>query len=263
MHNTINIPYIEVETEDTIYEIELGPVQIEITGNCNMACEHCRAYEMPRVDMPVEQVVKILQFARRFSPNYKEITLSGGEPFLHPDFRQILCAVRENGADYITITTNGSLITDDTLLFMKSLKFERLMISVSVDAIKAEDHDLFRHFSGAYSLATDTLRRISELNDISIVASMKTVIHPNNIDSMEAFIKLALSLGCKRLSFTSVIASGRASNRNDLWMNPEQKKYFLGELYRLKNIYPSINVTTNDPLKSYEGIATYHNVMTN
>jgi radical SAM protein with 4Fe4S-binding SPASM domain len=249
MHDISNTPCIEVDVDDLIYEIELGPIQIEITGRCNMTCEHCRASEMPKLDMPVKQVIKIMKFARMYSPNYKEVTLSGGEPFLHNDFREILRAVRENGADYLTITTNGSLVTDDILQYISKLKFERLMLSVSVDALNAADHDLFRHSPGSYNLATNTLQRIAKLDNENIVASMKTVIKPNNIDDMEKFVALASSLGCKRISFTSVIASGLALKRNDLWMSQEQKKQFLIEIYRLKSVYPNINITTNDPLK--------------
>ena len=40
------IKFLEVETESAIYDIELGPIQIEITGRCNMNCVHCRASEM-------------------------------------------------------------------------------------------------------------------------------------------------------------------------------------------------------------------------
>ena len=55
MHEQENTQYLEVETDDSIYEIELGPIQIEITGRCNMNCIHCRADEMPKVDMPVTE----------------------------------------------------------------------------------------------------------------------------------------------------------------------------------------------------------------
>lgn len=249
MHTNDGYPCLEVETDDTIYEIELGPVQIEITGKCNMDCEHCRASEMPKIDMPVEQIIKIMKFTRKFSPNYKEITLSGGEPLMHNSFRQVLSEVQKHGGDSVTITTNGSLVTSEILQFMQSLKFERLMISVSVDALDAVNHDSFRKFNGAFDLAVNALKLVSNLADEKIVPSMKSVIKPDKIVDMEGFVKLAMALGCKRLSFTSVIASGLASQRNDLWMSPKQKKQFICEVYRLKSLYPDINITTNDPLK--------------
>ena len=70
MECKIETPRLEVETEDTIYEIEFGQVQIEITGQCNMSCQHCRAAHQLKHDMPIEQIVKIIRFARQFSPNY-------------------------------------------------------------------------------------------------------------------------------------------------------------------------------------------------
>lgn len=86
-HATNTKPCLEVETDEAIYEIELGPVQLEITGRCNMDCEHCRGSNLDRKDMPLAEITKIMKFVRKFSPSYKEITLSGGEPFLHHDFR--------------------------------------------------------------------------------------------------------------------------------------------------------------------------------
>jgi MoaA/NifB/PqqE/SkfB family radical SAM enzyme len=69
-----------VETEQAIYEIIFGQIQIEITGVCNMQCNHCRAAGDVECDMPLPQIMKVVQFGRRYSPNYKEIMLSGGEP---------------------------------------------------------------------------------------------------------------------------------------------------------------------------------------
>ncbi len=106
---------LEVETEDTIYEIEFGQIQIQITGCCNMNCQHCRAARQLRQDMSIDQIVKIIRFARQFSPNYKEIVLSGGEPLMHRKFADILRKVRKNGGEFITLITNGSLLTSEHL----------------------------------------------------------------------------------------------------------------------------------------------------
>ena len=104
-------PRLEVEVGNVVYEIEFGQVQIEITGKCNMDCEHCRALNRPKEDMLIEQIIKIIKFARQFNPNYKEIILSGGEPLLHNNFFGVLKAVRKNGGEFVTLTTNGSLLT--------------------------------------------------------------------------------------------------------------------------------------------------------
>ena len=66
---------------------------------------------------------------------------------------------------------------------------------------------------------------------------------------MESMVKFAKDFGCKRVSFSAIHPAGRAIKRKDLWMTKEQKFEFLKEVYRLKKLFPDINVTTNDPLK--------------
>ncbi len=123
------------------------------------------------------------------------------------------------------------------------------MISASVDSINPSVHDNFRKFPGAFKKATDTLRLIAERKNEKIIPSMKTVILPNTIDEMSSRVALADRLGCRRVSFTSVIYSGKAISESDMWMTDQQKKSFLENIYILKKMYPHINVTTNDPLK--------------
>lgn len=214
-----------------------------------MNCKHCRASEMQKKDMPSEQILKILKFARRYSPDYKEVTISGGEPLLHKDFKKVMTELRKNGADYVTITTNGFLVNQDILEFLASLDFIRLMISVSVDSTIPKRHDDFRETPGAFLKATQALRMIASMKCENIIPSMKTVIFPDSIGEMDDRVALADSLGCRRISFTSVIYSGKAMHDKTLWMSALEKKKFLENIYRLKKEYPHINVTTNDPLK--------------
>ncbi len=244
-----NTPCLEVETKTAFYDIELGPIQIEITGRCNMNCVHCRASEMSKQDMPLEEILKIVKFARTYSPNYKEITISGGEPMLHKDFQKVISELRQNGAEYLTLTTNGSKITTTLIDYFESLHFERLMISVSVDSVDSNTHDTLRGYRGAFEKATAALRMIAARNSEKLVPSMKTVIMPHDLSKMAECVALADELGCKRISFTSVIYSGRAKTDKSMWMTSEQKREFLRNIYRFKRIYPHINVTTNDPLK--------------
>ena len=77
---------LRIETDLAAYEVRLGEIQIEITGRCNMRCEHCRGAFDKTADMPIEEIVKILKFGRRFSINCSQIVVSGGEPLLSQGF---------------------------------------------------------------------------------------------------------------------------------------------------------------------------------
>jgi len=242
-------PRLEVETEDTIYEIEFGQIQIEITGQCNMSCQHCRASHQVKEDMPIEQIIKIIKFARQFSPDYKEIVISGGEPLMHRDFAKVLQQIRENGGEFITLTTNGSILTNEHLTLIKDLAFERVVLSVSLDSLNPSKHDEFRAHKGAFSKAVNALRQVAESNISGLTASMRSTIQSSQVDEMENMVQFAKNLGCKRVGFSAIHPAGKAIERKDLWMTREQKLSFIKEVYRLKQMFPNLNVTTNDPLK--------------
>lgn len=249
MECKIETPRLEVETEDTIYEIEFGQIQIEITGYCNMNCQHCRATHQLRRDMPIEQIIKIIRFARQFSPNYKEIVLSGGEPLMHHDFAEVLKQVRANGGEFITLTTNGSLLTNEHLALIRDLSFQRFILSVSLDNLDSNKHDEFRVHKGAFVRALDALRLVAKSNLPNVIASMRSTIQASQIGEMENMVNFARNIGCKRVSFSAIHPAGRAIERDDLWMTAEQKLAFIQEIYRLKTVFPELNITTSDPLK--------------
>lgn len=243
------MPRLEVETDDTIYEIEFGQIQIEITGHCNMNCQHCRAANQARKNMPIEQIVKIIRFARQFSPNYKEVVISGGEPLLHDNFAEVLENVAVNGGHFVTLTTNGSLLTRTHLALINDLPFKRFVLSVSLDNLDPAKHDEFRNHRGAFKKAVAALRLVAECNSPIIMSSMRSTVQASQIPEMERMVNFASAIGCKRISFSAIHPAGKAIQRQDLWMTKEQKLAFLKEIYRLKKLFPDLNVTTNDPLK--------------
>ena len=242
-------PRLEVETEDAIYEIEFGQIQIEITGRCNMSCQHCRAAYQPEQDMPIEQIVKAIRFARQFSANYKEVILSGGEPLMYPNFAEVLRQVRENGGEFITLTTNGSLLTKEHLALIKDLSFQRFILSVSLDNLVQTKHDDFRAHRGAFAKAVKAMRLVAESALPNVVASMRSTIQSYQIDEMEKMVEFAQDLGCQRINFSAIHPAGKAIEREDFWMTREQKRKFLEQLYKLGEKFPNLNITTNDPLK--------------
>jgi radical SAM protein with 4Fe4S-binding SPASM domain len=241
---------LQVETEQAIYEIIFGQIQIEITGVCNMSCDHCRAADDIRRDMPLDQILKVVQFGRRYSPNYKELMLSGGEPLAHRNFSEVITAVRENGGDFITLTTNGSLLTPKHLELFAQLKFQRLMLSVSLDNLDAAAHDAFRHHLGAYDKAINAIRMITEAKLPNVITSVRVTLRPEVICQMPAMAEFAHRIGCNRVSFSAIHPAGRALSQPELWMSREQKRLFIKQVYALKKQYPeTFQISTNDPLK--------------
>lgn len=80
--------------------------------------------------------------------------------------------------------------------------------------------------------------------------SVRMTITPGKVHSLRDYACFVEGLGASRLSVSSVIPSGRAASRPDLWMGRDEKRRFLEEILRLREEYAGrMSVVTNDPLQ--------------
>ena len=76
---------------------ETFTLQWHITHNCDLHCRHCYDRSL-RDDVSLEQGLKILDQMRTFCRRQQvggQVSFSGGNPFLHPDFMQLYRAAHE------------------------------------------------------------------------------------------------------------------------------------------------------------------------
>src|SRR5499427_4353919 len=82
---------------------------IEITEHCNLTCPVCFAASSPaRTSFtPLAKIEKMLDALVASEGEPDLVQISGGEPTLHPDFFEILDAVRARPIRHVMINTNG------------------------------------------------------------------------------------------------------------------------------------------------------------
>lgn len=98
------------------YGRKIEDLRISITDRCNFRCQYCMPAEgLPWI--PSDQVLtddEIVRLATIFVRNgIKEIRLTGGEPTVRPSLPSIirrLSALRDEGLESLSITTNGVLL---------------------------------------------------------------------------------------------------------------------------------------------------------
>lgn len=237
-----------IETDKAIYETHFHHAQIEITGCCNMKCEHCRASMEKKMFMPLDAIEKIVCFAKKNAGEEFNLTISGGEPFLHPQLVEILKMAVSYDLGEIVITTNGSLITEPIVRELDQLSKGNLTIQVSLDSVHPAVHNKHRGYEGAYKTAIHSLQMIKKYKNLN--SSIRMTVQRNTMNEMEDMVRIAIDSGCVRIGMGSVIPAGRGAN-DEFVLRPEEKKAFLQELARLKRKYmSSIEVTTEDPLKA-------------
>jgi len=94
---------------------------------CNLSCAYCNEYD--DVSKPVPTDVMIKRINRLADLGTGVITLSGGEPLLHPELDEIIAAMRRRGV-LAGMITNGYLLTPDRVRKLNDAGLDELQISI-------------------------------------------------------------------------------------------------------------------------------------
>ena len=101
---------------------------------CNLACKYCNEYDDVSKPVPTDVMFRRVDKLGEFGTSV--ITISGGEPLLHPDLDQIIRRIRQNGS-VAGMITNGYLLVPDRIERLNRAGLEWLQISI--DNVNPDD----------------------------------------------------------------------------------------------------------------------------
>jgi MoaA/NifB/PqqE/SkfB family radical SAM enzyme len=101
---------------------------------CNLACTYCNEYDDYSKPVPIE--VMVARIHRLADLGTSILTISGGEPLLHPDLDEIIRAMRRRGV-LACMITNGYLLTPERVLRLNRAGLDHLQISI--DNVNPDD----------------------------------------------------------------------------------------------------------------------------
>jgi len=112
--------------------------------DCNLTCDYCCAQSSPRAAarrMPVDLArAAVVEFA---DDGGTEVMITGGEPFLHPDLREIVEAVTTRVA--VTILTNAMVYQrGERRQTLEALDQDLVVLQISLDSATPRLHDQHR-----------------------------------------------------------------------------------------------------------------------
>jgi SynChlorMet cassette radical SAM/SPASM protein ScmF len=189
----------------------LTSLYMYIAGSCNLACRHCWIEPDFQADnkngkfLKLEYLKKAIKEAKPLG--LQTVKLTGGEPMLHPQFREIVKHIESQKIGMI-METNGTLIDDEMAQFLKSKKFFKF-ISVSIDGAKPETHDKLRGVKGSFEKAVSGIK---SLDKVGFHPQMICTLHQGNIDEIEDVITFAEQLGCGSIKFNHIQKIGRGQD---------------------------------------------------
>ena len=174
----------------------LNGCYIEITSNCNLRCIHCynESGEL-RDQISVEAFKNVLGCYD--NPKKASITLSGGEPLLHPQVWKFIDMMLESGilARNILLITNATCITDDVA---NMLAEKHVSVQVSLNGSRAELHDSICGKGNFERTMAGLQRLLSKHANMVIVRNMMNKQNMN--DNWDMFCEKLIDMGVHKIN---------------------------------------------------------------
>lgn len=172
----------------------LSSITLNITSRCNYNCEYCTTCDKEDL-LELEDIKKVLDDSVALKTNF--LVISGGEPTLRKDYKEIIDYADENGL-FVILFTNGSNIHEEELDYLKeNVNIVRFTLDSSdemkYDAIKGR---------GEFKKLINLIKLFRERN---IAVNLNIPIGPHNVDEIFDIIKLALEKGVQTLRFAPII----------------------------------------------------------
>lgn len=177
---------------------------IQITERCNLHCAHCFVSsgnwgEHMRLEDIVERVLPRLRRAR-----VERLTLTGGEPFVHPSIMEICQAVAELDMP-LGICTNATRTTDEQITQLQQLG--NVHINVSFDGFRPESHGKFRGQQSSFAVTVETTRKFAEAGLLQGLLSTPNAL--TDVDEFAALCEFAVEVGAQYVLMNPLSSFGR------------------------------------------------------
>ncbi|MFO1239117.1 MAG: radical SAM protein [Sphingomonadaceae bacterium] len=183
---------------------------IEINSACNLACPVCfaNAEDIHGAHRPMAVIEQMLDALVASEGEPDLVQLSGGEPTIHPQFFEILDAVKARPIRHVMINTNGVRIAQDAEFVARLASYApRLEVYLQFDSL--DDHALMDLRGARLSRIRQQALEALEAAGLSttLVAVVKRGVNDHEIADI---INHALTWSCVRgVTFQPVQDAGR------------------------------------------------------
>jgi MoaA/NifB/PqqE/SkfB family radical SAM enzyme len=163
---------------------------LDLTSRCNLKCLHCfLRYEgvNPR-DKTTREVIQVLDTLRDFGVLF--LVLTGGDPFVRPDFKPLYLAAKRNGF-FLTLFSNGTLLDEDLMDFLANQPPRR--IELTAYGHTEATYEAVTGIPGSFRKFRNTVEGLLRRG---LLLRLKSMALRTNVHELEAIREWALALGC-------------------------------------------------------------------
>jgi MoaA/NifB/PqqE/SkfB family radical SAM enzyme len=228
----------------------LGPgapkmVFFAITNQCNAECMTCSFPKLPVAERKHVETASAKRALRRLRDmGVRMVSITGGEPLLHPDFLDICREIDRNDMMISYIATNGILLNEKIAVELKKLNVN--IVGLSMDILDEKGFGRSRRYN-VRKVVVRARKLLSE-NGINCYAGVLPGCSGKDLDIV---IKQCEELGFDRVIFsypqTSMDSSYRAAAKTpETDLTPRQVRDIVETLKRRKRQWRGLRVFNTD-----------------
>ena len=200
----------------------------ELTPVCNMDCKMCyvrMSRQSQEAIEPLKDAAHWLQLGREArSAGMLYLLLTGGEPFLHPQFREIMEGLHRLGL-LITVNSNGTLIDESVIAWLKDCPPVRINIS-----LYGASDDTYSRLCGNPRGFTQVTKAIDLLKTAGISVKLNCSLTPHNAGDLAEMVAYAkandLIMQVATYMFPPIRRDGHMVGKNQRF-SPEEAAYYM------------------------------------
>jgi Fe-coproporphyrin III synthase len=194
---------------------ESGVLLVHLLNRCNLYCQHCYMDAAPWRDtlLPLELVFRSLGEVERLG--IRTVYLTGGEPFLYPEWPAVLDYAARQCTFQLAISTNGTRIGPAEAA---QIKAAGAAINVSIDGDESY-HDTFRGVPGAFRAASQGIRALVAAG---VPVTAVVTICQDNLGCLRWLAEWAVAMGVERISVQPLQQIGRGAAIQQKKLSDEQ-----------------------------------------
>jgi len=166
---------------------------IEVTARCNLSCAHCYINLPPDDEDAAERELSYGELCDLIDQIVDEgclwLLLTGGEPFIRPDFLDIHTYAKKKGL-LVTVFTNGTLITPEVADYLA--RWRPFLVEITLYGCTMETYERVTGVKGSYK---HCLRGIELLLERKVPLKLKSMVLTLNRHEIEEMKEFADRLG--------------------------------------------------------------------
>jgi len=199
----------------------LHSLSIELTRRCNFDCVHCFC-AIPKKSSKQKDELNLDQWDDILDQSEEEgvlnLTFTGGEPLLYPDFRKLWITAKKKGF-LVNLFSNGSLIDEELADFFA--EWTPAQVSIT---LYGSTEETYRKVTRRRGMFDRVIRSLDLLAERKILLEVKGVFNRLNVHEFLKVREIGLKY-CKLFRWDTQLVGGYPGCRNhpqSLRISPEE-----------------------------------------